>query len=134
MLQVSPADGTVLHFGTIKDSRVEQVKGITYSLDALLGVERPGTPTASVKSTRDQMEVVNDHDFANVNGIEYTLDQLIGGQNGHARPSSSTGSSSSNETTPLLASGSSDPAPQKYGERVDALESCAAAKRGDGAA
>ncbi|KAL1759051.1 phosphatidylserine decarboxylase-domain-containing protein [Schizophyllum commune] len=117
---VSPADGTVLHFGTIKDSRVEQVKGITYSLDALLGVERPGTPTASVKSTRDQMEVVNDHDFANVNGIEYTLDQLIGGQNGHARPSSSTGSSSSNETTPLLASGSTDPAPQKYGERVDA--------------
>ncbi|CEG19341.1 phosphatidylserine decarboxylase, partial [Ceraceosorus bombacis] len=34
---VSPADGTVLHFGTIQGRRVEQVKGITYSLDALLG-------------------------------------------------------------------------------------------------
>ncbi|KAL1738072.1 phosphatidylserine decarboxylase-domain-containing protein, partial [Schizophyllum fasciatum] len=110
---VSPADGTVLHFGTIKDSRVEQVKGITYSLDALLGVERPGTPTAEVKSTRDQMEVVNDHDFANVNGIEYTLDQLIGGQNSPARPAGGS------DTRPSSPSGS-DPAPQKYGERVDA--------------
>jgi phosphatidylserine decarboxylase len=35
---VSPADGTVLHFGEIAEGgRVEQVKGITYSLGALLG-------------------------------------------------------------------------------------------------
>ncbi|KAH0838833.1 phosphatidylserine decarboxylase-domain-containing protein [Lanmaoa asiatica] len=50
---VSPADGTVLHFGTIDNLRVEQVKGITYSLDALLGVERhdpsdPSSPTSTV--------------------------------------------------------------------------------------
>jgi phosphatidylserine decarboxylase len=37
-LQVSPADGTVLHFGEINGERVEQVKGMTYSLNALLGV------------------------------------------------------------------------------------------------
>lgn len=36
--QVSPADGTVLHFGEINGERVEQVKGMTYSLNALLGV------------------------------------------------------------------------------------------------
>jgi phosphatidylserine decarboxylase len=35
---VSPADGTVLHFGEISGERVEQVKGMTYSLNALLGV------------------------------------------------------------------------------------------------
>ena len=39
-LQVSPADGTILHFSsTIDILGVEQVKGITYSLDALLGAE-----------------------------------------------------------------------------------------------
>ncbi|KAF9074884.1 hypothetical protein BDP27DRAFT_1359125 [Rhodocollybia butyracea] len=41
---VSPADGQILHFGTVQGSCVEQVKGITYSLDALLGIECPGTP------------------------------------------------------------------------------------------
>jgi phosphatidylserine decarboxylase len=36
---VSPADGRVLHFGEIVGEQVEQVKGMTYSLEALLGVE-----------------------------------------------------------------------------------------------
>ena len=36
---VSPADGRVLHFGEIAGEQVEQVKGMTYSLEALLGVE-----------------------------------------------------------------------------------------------
>ncbi|MCO5590138.1 hypothetical protein L7F22_044107 [Adiantum nelumboides] len=35
---VSPADGKVLHCGSIQGRRVEQVKGVTYSLDALLGL------------------------------------------------------------------------------------------------
>ncbi|KAJ7740913.1 phosphatidylserine decarboxylase 1 [Mycena maculata] len=73
---ISPADGTILHFGTVADRRVEQVKGITYSLDALLGVDRPGTPTERVHSPG--MPVVDDREFANVNGIEYSLDQLLG--------------------------------------------------------
>uniref|UniRef100_A0A2R5LN66 Phosphatidylserine decarboxylase proenzyme, mitochondrial n=1 Tax=Ornithodoros turicata TaxID=34597 RepID=A0A2R5LN66_9ACAR len=34
---VSPADGTVLHFGRIEKGFVEQVKGITYSLPRFLG-------------------------------------------------------------------------------------------------
>nr|GAT56102.1 phosphatidylserine decarboxylase proenzyme [Mycena chlorophos] len=102
---VSPADGKILHFGTIKDLRVEQVKGITYSLDALLGVERPGTPPpVPAHMPAPSIPVVDDHEFANVNGIEYTLDQLIG--------ASSSGTSTPVSDTP--------PAPKKFGERIDA--------------
>ncbi|KNZ75709.1 Phosphatidylserine decarboxylase proenzyme 2, mitochondrial [Termitomyces sp. J132] len=98
---VSPADGTMLHFGTIKDLRVEQVKGITYSLDALLGVERPGSP-ASVISTPPEyhnrdMSIVDDREFANVNGIEYSLDQLIG----IATPTSGTTTPTTDSDIPL---------------------------------
>jgi phosphatidylserine decarboxylase len=65
---VSPADGTVLHFGTIEDRRIEQLKCITYSLDVLLGVEHPGS-TFSVAASghnRDR-RLVDDRQFANVN-------------------------------------------------------------------
>ncbi|KAF8176510.1 hypothetical protein BJ912DRAFT_930720 [Pholiota molesta] len=75
--EVSPADGTVLHFGQLTDSRVEQVKGITYSLDTLLGIERPGSPTSVIKGGSN-MSVVDDYEFPIVNGIDYTLEQLIG--------------------------------------------------------
>jgi phosphatidylserine decarboxylase len=34
---VSPCDGTVLHFGTIHTGEIEQVKGVTYSLEKFLG-------------------------------------------------------------------------------------------------
>ncbi|XP_078812558.1 phosphatidylserine decarboxylase proenzyme, mitochondrial isoform X3 [Oryzias latipes] len=33
----SPADGKILHFGRVKNSEVEQVKGVTYSLEHFLG-------------------------------------------------------------------------------------------------
>ncbi|KAM4719423.1 phosphatidylserine decarboxylase proenzyme, mitochondrial isoform 1-T1 [Anableps anableps] len=33
----SPADGKILHFGRVKNSEVEQVKGVTYSLENFLG-------------------------------------------------------------------------------------------------
>ncbi|XP_037548376.1 phosphatidylserine decarboxylase proenzyme, mitochondrial isoform X1 [Nematolebias whitei] len=33
----SPADGKILHFGQVKNSEVEQVKGVTYSLENFLG-------------------------------------------------------------------------------------------------
>lgn len=33
----SPADGKILHFGRVRNSEVEQVKGITYSLENFLG-------------------------------------------------------------------------------------------------
>jgi len=35
--QVSPADGRVLSFGPVKTCKVEQVKGVTYSLQGFLG-------------------------------------------------------------------------------------------------
>ncbi|XP_078599811.1 phosphatidylserine decarboxylase proenzyme, mitochondrial-like isoform X1 [Branchiostoma floridae x Branchiostoma japonicum] len=34
---VSPADGTVLHFGKVEHNMLEQVKGVTYSLQTFLG-------------------------------------------------------------------------------------------------
>ncbi|KAH6903446.1 phosphatidylserine decarboxylase 1 [Coprinopsis sp. MPI-PUGE-AT-0042] len=73
------------------------VKGITYHLDALLGVERPGSPVSVVEHNRD-MSTVDDQEFANVNGIDYTLDQLLG-----APPN-----------------GAADGAPRKFGEQIDA--------------
>ncbi|CEH18916.1 Phosphatidylserine decarboxylase [Ceraceosorus bombacis] len=80
---VSPADGTVLHFGTIQGRRVEQVKGITYSLDALLG-------TSSEPQARDdfvgglsqdgQGQSSDERRFADINGIAYSLDRLLGNE------------------------------------------------------
>jgi phosphatidylserine decarboxylase len=35
--QVSPADGRVMSVGPVKTCRVEQVKGVTYSLKGFLG-------------------------------------------------------------------------------------------------
>ena len=37
VFQTSPADGKVLHFGSVKNNEVEQVKGVTYSLEQFLG-------------------------------------------------------------------------------------------------
>ncbi|KAK2818485.1 hypothetical protein Q5P01_024046 [Channa striata] len=37
---ISPADGKILHFGRVKNSEVEQVKGLTYSLENFLGPQK----------------------------------------------------------------------------------------------
>ncbi|KAI5985073.1 phosphatidylserine decarboxylase-domain-containing protein [Pisolithus albus] len=124
---VSPADGTVLHLGTIDGSRVEQVKGMTYSLDALLGVERssPGSPVSPTSTVvafpRRDMSVVDEREFANVNGIDYSLDELLGGSS----------EDSSGSTTPTLDKSNADSdddddttiAPRrhgKHGAQIDA--------------
>jgi phosphatidylserine decarboxylase len=116
---VSPADGTVLHFGTIQGRRIEQVKGITYSLDALLGVERPGSPVAVTNTTASEhnrdMSIVDDREFANVNGIEYSLDQLIGGS---STPGSETPTTEGIEETGAVADASGPP--KKFGAQIDA--------------
>ena len=99
---LSPADGRVLQFGIIDSGEVEQVKGMTYSVDALLGTTTPDsspnlsspnryfegsrTPTdesvssSSASSILDNEDVIKrDAEFANVNGISYTLPSLLSG-------------------------------------------------------
>lgn len=93
---LSPADGRVLQFGVIEHGEVEQVKGMTYSLDALLGSKLLGagqgqdllTGKGESKSL-DQSEISvqigdkdvikADEEFANMNGISYTLPNLLTG-------------------------------------------------------
>lgn len=87
---LSPADGKVIQFGTIEHGEVEQVKGVTYSLDALLGSVRPSKPEnnkadsqAIASHTHEknaEEDVVRaDEEFAQVNGISYTLPNLFSG-------------------------------------------------------
>jgi phosphatidylserine decarboxylase len=96
---LSPADGKVIQFGKIEHGEVEQVKGVTYSLDALLGSSAPtpshsgtSTPTSNVASSPnspqpsserdrhgDEEVIRSDEEFAQVNGISYTLPNLFSG-------------------------------------------------------
>ncbi|KAF3021041.1 phosphatidylserine decarboxylase 1 [Neopestalotiopsis sp. 37M] len=92
---LSPSDGRILQFGQIEGGDIEQVKGMTYSIDALLGKNTPtpsiasGISSSSEKSVRDgraQHElhgdeelVKQDEEFARVNGITYTLPHLLSG-------------------------------------------------------
>ncbi|KAG8010397.1 Phosphatidylserine decarboxylase proenzyme [Nibea albiflora] len=49
-MQISPADGRILHFGRVKNSEVEQVKGVTYSLENFLGPQkRLGSDSSSFR-------------------------------------------------------------------------------------
>ncbi|XP_077016615.1 phosphatidylserine decarboxylase proenzyme, mitochondrial isoform X2 [Tamandua tetradactyla] len=55
---ISPSDGKILNFGQVKNCEVEQVKGVTYSLESFLGPRisaedlpfPPATPCSSFKS------------------------------------------------------------------------------------
>lgn len=93
---LSPADGRVLQFGIIEHGEVEQVKGMTYSLDALLGSKLSGASTGqelvtstyesksldqseSFVPTGDKDGIQADEEFANMNGISYTLPNLLAG-------------------------------------------------------
>ncbi|KAF1819897.1 phosphatidylserine decarboxylase proenzyme [Dissoconium aciculare CBS 342.82] len=91
---LSPADGRVVQFGSIEHGEVEQVKGVTYSVDALLGAQpTPGTPISSNiagakgspqaspdRVAEGESDVVRaDEEFARVNGISYTLPSLFSG-------------------------------------------------------
>ena len=117
----------MLHFGAVQGARVEQVKGITYSLDALLGVERrkPTNATTTVPFPAREMAIVDDREFANVNGIEYSLLQLIG-TSAPTTPAS-PGSGGEEEAAPEFPTDpqaygrpSPPPVPHKYGVRIDA--------------
>ncbi|CUA78175.1 phosphatidylserine decarboxylase [Rhizoctonia solani] len=137
---VSPADGTVLHFGSItRDGRVEQVKGLTYSLDALLGSGSrspspvntptalptpPRTPTNEYHvsfSPRDPAhEHASDLEFANVNGIDYSLDQLLGRSADTPRADEDTDESATKEE--VRASQPRDPQDVSVGDQSDTIE------------
>jgi phosphatidylserine decarboxylase len=94
---LSPADAKVLQFGHIDNGEVEQVKGMTYSLDALLGQTTPTTPNPQLPSniftqpqslpsdSPDAQQVRADQEFANVNGISYTLPNLFSGNTPSSR-------------------------------------------------
>ncbi|EDL01637.1 mCG121287, isoform CRA_b, partial [Mus musculus] len=56
----SPSNGKILTFGQVKNSEVEQVKGVTYSLESFLGPrasteDLPFPPASSSDSFRNQL-------------------------------------------------------------------------------
>lgn len=87
---LSPSDGRILQFGQISGGDIEQVKGMTYTIDALLGQNSPtpsissrdqdtGDKTAQRELEGDEELVKRDEEFARVNGISYTLPDLLSG-------------------------------------------------------
>ncbi|CDH55436.1 phosphatidylserine decarboxylase [Lichtheimia corymbifera JMRC:FSU:9682] len=82
---VSPSDGKVLHFGAVHEREIEQIKGVTYSLDALLGEDEPSTsPITEAEFSSHLPHYVDEEEFANVNGIPYSLDEMLGGESQHS--------------------------------------------------
>ncbi|KAK3812252.1 MAG: phosphatidylserine decarboxylase [Benniella sp.] len=73
----SPSDGRVFHFGIVDGERVEQIKGMSYSLDQFLGSPK-GSETAQIIKATQSANIVDEEEFAEVNGISYTLDSLLG--------------------------------------------------------
>ncbi|KOS14530.1 psd1-phosphatidylserine decarboxylase 1 [Malassezia pachydermatis] len=84
-LLVSPADGKVLHFGTVEGDRVEQVKGLTYSLDSLLGNNAKAESMQIIPREAGDENVESEHAFAEVNGIAYSVPQLLGERTSRVR-------------------------------------------------
>ena len=89
---LSPADGRILQYGMIERGEVEQVKGMTYSLDALLGDEATHPYSEVVHPTKKPIhkdgedehgngdDMAADQEFAQMNGISYTLPTLLSGR------------------------------------------------------
>ncbi|KAL2313618.1 Phosphatidylserine decarboxylase proenzyme 1, mitochondrial [Schizosaccharomyces pombe] len=84
---VIPADGKILNYGVIEGGQLEQVKGITYSLDALLGDEKLARLKRShAIPSPDHIPHIRQEEFAKLNGIHYSLQDLMGHDHGE-RPS-----------------------------------------------
>lgn len=54
---ISPSDGKILHFGRVRNCEVEQVKGVTYSLESFLGPQT-WTENLSISTTSFQDQLV----------------------------------------------------------------------------
>ncbi|XP_069817335.1 phosphatidylserine decarboxylase proenzyme, mitochondrial isoform X2 [Dendropsophus ebraccatus] len=54
---ISPSDGKILHFGRVKNCEVEQVKGVTYSLESFLGPQN-WTENLPISKTSFQDQLV----------------------------------------------------------------------------
>ena len=69
----------------IDDGNIEQVKGMTYSIDSFLG-DATNTKLAAPSHQinfdhHDEAEVLKRHgEFAEINGISYSLDDILGGE------------------------------------------------------
>ncbi|RAK78395.1 phosphatidylserine decarboxylase 1 [Aspergillus fijiensis CBS 313.89] len=95
---ISPSDGRILQFGLIERGEVEQVKGVTYSLDALLGSATPThadhtktfTDHQTEPTQKNEAKMLADEEFAEMNGISYTLPTLLAGEPGGARKRSAS--------------------------------------------
>jgi phosphatidylserine decarboxylase len=124
---LSPADGRILQFGQIEGGDIEQVKGMTYTIDALLGQNSP-TPSISGQTPLDKPARKSDHElegdeelverdeeFARVNGISYTLPDLLSGTK--KRRKSSLDRPKDESVTPSAASVSEVRAELALGEK-----------------
>ncbi|KJZ75696.1 hypothetical protein HIM_04853 [Hirsutella minnesotensis 3608] len=101
---LSPSDGKVLQFGRIQGGDIEQVKGMTYTIDALLGKNTPPSSllngssgqnsdqegTDSRERRGDEEIIKQDEEFAQVNGISYTLPDLLSGSKSAKSPHAAT--------------------------------------------
>lgn len=106
-----------MHFGTIKGGRVEQIKGSTYSLDALLGVDTRSSTRTQIEFPAREMAEVNDKDFADINGIEYSLHELLGTSPHNSPATSGTSTPVTDKSATNHATGTSA---KKFGEQTDA--------------
>jgi phosphatidylserine decarboxylase len=104
---LAPSDGRILQFGLIERGEVEQVKGVTYSLDALLGSATPSQADHAKKfmdhqkepSQKDAANMTAHEEFARMNGISYTLPSLFAGDQPSSRKRS-TSMDASTESQP----------------------------------
>ncbi|KAF2485689.1 phosphatidylserine decarboxylase-domain-containing protein [Neohortaea acidophila] len=111
---LSPADGRVIQFGYIEHGEVEQVKGVTYSVDALLGAEPtagghqlPTSTNPAISPSHpphrreggDSDTIRSDEEFARVNGISYTLPNLFSGVKSGPKVDTTQGTPSDQSTS-----------------------------------
>lgn len=106
---LSPSDGRILQFGIIERGEVEQVKGMTYNLDALLGSATPSYADHSKRladhtsepNQKDVESMKSDAEFARMNGISYTLPGLLSGDSSTKRRASMDASTTSKPTSEI---------------------------------